>query len=646
MYNYTVPIDTFTFTNLSDKKKVVNTLHEMGVSRVMVGIGPYYFDHDKRKLLLASLKESCEYLHNEGFEVGAWTWTFMDVRADSGFFRMRTISGKESSQSVCPSDSDFRKLYAEYLCELADCGVDLIMFDDDFRYGNQAGSVGCVCDNHLAYMSELLGEKVTLETLDGKLIEGSTNKYRSAWIKSKRHFFELFASEMREALDKVAPHVRLGFCSSYCSWSQDGITPYELSKILAGNTKPFFRLCGAPFWVGRDGLSGFAIQDIIEFARFQVSLRGEDDKNTEAFGEGDTWPRPRWISPANYLEGFDQALRISGGSDGILKYMMEYTPSERHETGYCDIHIKNLPIYEKADKMFADKECIGVRIFEYLGNYENSDIPTYLTTEKSVEFLGLPYTSRMLAAASVPGVYGDADTVGIVFGENAKYLPREALKNGLILDARAAEILTERGIDVGLVKKGDRMHIAVENFAIDNEMIPVSGFAYELTIKDIAKVESRFITYDATGMTLSSPVHNIIYTGDRNDIVGSYTYENADGERFLVFAFDGGVMPDNLFRDYSRADQLKRVLPYLGKTYGFTICTAPHLYTIAKRKDNKTAVALWNFCIDSVEEPTIRLDNKNARIVSTIGCEAKLSDGVITLSRIEPFGFAAVEFAE
>ncbi len=572
----------------------------------------------------------------------------MDVRVDTDFVRMRLPSGKESAQSVCPSDPNFRKFAANYVCDVAKCGVDLIMFDDDFRYGNLSGSVGCLCDNHLAYMSELLGEKVTLEALDSKLFEDGANKYRSAWIKSKRHFFELFASDMRAALDKVAPHVRLGFCASYCSWNQDGITPYETAKILAGNTKPFFRLCAAPFWVGREGLTSQTLQDIIEFARLQLSYRGEDDRNTEVFSEGDTYPRPRWIVPASHLEGFDQALRISGGSDGILKYMMEYNSSEKHETGYRDRHLKNLPLYEKMDEMFADKECIGLRVFEYPGKYESTDVPEYITNERNLEFLGLPYASRMLAAASVPSVYSDTDTVGIVFGENAKYIPTQAARNGLILDARAAEILTKRGIDVGLEKKGKRMRIVTERFTSDNEKVLVDGaFAYELTINDGAKVESTFTTYDPTGKTMASPPRTIDYDNDRYDIIGSYTYENANGEKFLVFSFDGGLMPANLFRQYARADEIKRLIPYLGKSLGFTVCTSPHLYTIAKRNGNKTAVALWNFCTDSIEEPTIRIDTgSNVQIVSTIGCEAKICEDVIKLTRIEPFGFAAVEYSK
>ncbi len=647
MYTYTVPLST-PLLDHSDRENYLKLLREMKVGRVMLGTGPYFHDAENRARLMDSIKRNCEYFKANGFEVGAWLWTFLDPREDTEFTRILLPDGRKSKQSVCPSDPNFRKFAGDYIAEIAKCGVDLIMYDDDFRYGNLGDTVGCVCENHLAYMSEILGETVTLETLEGKLFNGGANKYRSAWIESKRHFFELFARDMRAALDKETPHVRLGICASYCSWNQDGITPYELTKILAGNTRPFFRMCSAPYWASRGSIAKHTMPDVIEFARLQLAFRGEEYKDTEVFSEGDTYPRPRWSCSSNYLESFDHAIRISGGSQGILKYSIDYISSSKYETGYNDRHIKNLPLCEKMDEMFADKECIGVRVFQYMKNYENTDVPEYIDKPNKLEHTDLPFASRMLSAANIPVAYGEGDTVGMVFGENAKYIPLEALKNGLILDARAAEILTARGVDVGLVKKGDRVKVALENFSVEDERIAIGGsFAYELTVNANAKIDSTFTVPSPHASTLGAPTLYTPFTeyesGSRT-IIASYTYENANGEKFFVFAFDGGLMPEVLYRIYPRADQLKRIIPTLGKSYGFSICTSPFLYTIAKRDGNKTAVALWNFIADPVDEPFITLENGNAKIVSTIGCEAKLCNGVIKLSRLEPYGFAAVEY--
>jgi hypothetical protein len=325
---------------------------------------------------------------------------------------------------------------------------------------------------------------------------------------------------------------------------------------------------------------------------------------------------------------------------------MDYSSSSRYEKGYNKRHIANLPVYEKIGDMFDGKECVGVRVLEYLNKYENMLVPTAADTEAKLEYHFFSYASRMLAAANIPTVYGECDAVAIAFGENARYLPLEALKNGTILDARAAEILTERGIDVGIVKKGERVGVNFENFISERERVSLSSSsAYILSLKDGAKVESTFTTSGSLTEMASMWANDT--SNDKKETVGSYTYENAQGERFLVFAFDGGLAHNSLLRSYARADQLKRVISYLGKTCGFSITTSPDLYCIAKKKGNTLAVGLWNFCADAVDEPLICLeDGASATVLSAIGCEAVAKDGAIKLSRLEPYGFAAVEYEE
>ncbi len=296
--------------------------------------------------------------------------------------------------------------------------------------------------------------------------------------------------------------------------------------------------------------------------------------------------------------------------------------------------------------MFGDKECIGVRVFEDLRKYEDMSVPSAADTEAKVEYLMFSYASRMLAAANVPNVYSDVDTVGIAFGENARYVSREDIKKGIILDARAAEILAERGIDVGFERKGESVGVNFENFVFNNERVLIqSSSAYIFELKEGAKVESTFTTVGNLTEMASSWSNDA--SGVKNEIVASYTYENSQGERFLVFTFDGGLAHNTLLRSYARADQIKRALPYLGKSAGFYICTAPDLYSIAKRKEAKVSVGLWNFCADAVDDPVIYIDGGiKAHVISTIGCEAVVEDGAIKLSRIEPYGFAAVEYEE
>jgi hypothetical protein len=73
-----------------------------------------------------------------------------------------------------------------------------------------------------------------------------------------------FARKMRESADKVDPSIRMGFCSGYTSWDLEGADAIELTKIFAGDNKPFLRYTGAPYWVPQVRFKGQSLQTIVE----------------------------------------------------------------------------------------------------------------------------------------------------------------------------------------------------------------------------------------------------------------------------------------------------------------------------------------------------------------------------------------------
>ncbi len=642
MYNTYVPINNITFAN-DDRERAVEMLNKMGVSRVFLCIGSYHFDKEQREIELSVLKDNTDFLHAHGFEVGTWMWSFMDTRPDSPYTRMKTVGGEESAYAVCPNDEAFRAFAAEYLCDLSGCGVDIVLYDDDYEFGQVSSRLCCLCDRHLSAMSEMLGgEELTVEKLRPYLISGKPNKYRSAWQSAKRESLLGFARAMRAALDRVAPKVRIGFCSCFPTWGNDGASALEIARELAGNTKPLLRLSGGPYWAVKRSIGGHRLQDTIETSRMELGFcRDADD--VEIISEGDTYPRPRWQCPASYLEGFDTAMRADGGTDGILKYTMDYHSSSRYETGYCKRHIENMPTYDKIDKLFGDKKAVGVRVFERMNKFENADLCGRQKTEKELGYFVFSYAARMLAAASVPTVYDESKSPVAVFGENARYVCESELCHGAILDARAAEILTERGIDVGLISSHGALPVLSENFTKQNETVSVSGEAYKLVLDEKAEIESCFVSAEGKSKYFCL-WDNDVSNEDRMS-PASYRYENASGTRFLVFAFEGYLVDDTLIRNYARADQIKDALRYLGGDHVITACTSPDLYLITKQSGERFAAGLWNFCADAVDEPTLNI-GACVTVTDTIGCTAEYVDGNLRLSRIEPYGFAAVEWVK
>lgn len=620
MYDLIVPVSNGTFRR-AGKEKIVRQLKEMGVNRVFFGLSTP--SGKEKDTYFQKLKENVDYLKAEGFEVGAWRWTFW-LDGESDHVRMRFVDGKTSKDYVCPSDPDYRRLVADYLKELARCGVDIILFDDDYRYAFLGAGPGCVCENHVAYMEQLLGEKLPENYCD-LLIHGKENKYRSAWIQANRQFLLQFAQEMRSAVDEVDPQVRIGVCGCISVWDIDGASSLEISKALAGeNTKPFLRLIGAPYWSVKKEW-GNRLQDVVELERMQLGwCEGED---VEIVGEGDVYPRPRIKCPASYLELFDTALRADGKANGLLKYVLDYTSGAEYETGYVRKHLRNVDTYRGIEELFGAKESVGVRVWENMKKVEHMDIPVGYPAENTF----FSVAARVLACNAIPSVYTGTGICGIAFGDNVKYLPPEAFEKGLILDIRAAQLLTAMGVDVGIAEFSEEVNYSGEHDLLQDEFVhyanAFSGMkprAMGITVKEGAVVQSEYLE------------------GSRR-IPSAFTYENAAGQRFLVLNMDHCFPFEDNYRHYFRQNQLVQGIEWLsGEKLPAKILKNPDLYMQCKEKDGALAVGLWNMFADSIDEPTLTLDKAYSRL-RTLNCTGELAGNQVKLSQIPAFGFAAFE---
>ncbi len=619
MYKLSVP---FMLAQIQDygAQPFIDELKKIGADIVFLALDSYETDKKKREKVFETLKVNVPLFQKAGLTVGVWVWTFM-VRGDTQYTHITSPNGRVSRKEVCPSDPAFVAFAYEYMQNIAKSNPDMIMFDDDFRYGFLDCGLGCTCENHRAYMSELLGETVEEDGLAKKLWSGGRNKYRSAWLKANGHYFKEFAKKAREAVDSVNSNIRLGACSCMTAWDFDGVSTPELAKILAGNTKPFARLIGAPYWSHNRAFRGNRLQDVIELERMESSWC---DPEIELFAEGDTYPRPRFTCAANVLEGFDTALRASGALDGIHKYTLDYYADPAYEEGYNRKHLQNQAIYEKIDRYFSDKTPVGVRVYEKMNKFEDMDIPAYLEGSDNVQYQFFSPAAKMLAAQTIPTVYNGLGTVGIAFGENAKYLDCGALENGMILDITAAQILQNRGVDVGLESVGEPYIAEKEYFPKKQRFIGLSScHAFPITLKTGACVQS-------------------IFKADGKECVGSYAYENAQGQKFLVFAFDGYRMSEHAFKQPARGAQIVEWIRALGKKLPAELLGNPDCYMLCK--ENATGKAVWigNFFPDECINTTVILDKEYSQI-EFINCKGRLSGNKVELEYIAPY--ASVGFS-
>lgn len=618
MYVISVPVHNDNSVG-DEREKILSEIRKTGAKRVFFSLGKYETDCERRKSALDILKENCRYFRERGFETGAWIWAFW-INGKNPFICMRSLFGEEFSEFACSSDDNFVKFAADYIADITKCGVDLIMFDDDFRYGFFGDAPACLCDNHVEKINQITKENHTREELCALICSGGKNKYRSAYLKANRDAFRCFAKEMRAAVDRVNPAVRMGLCACMTSWDIDGVTALETAELLAGNTKPFVRLIGAPYWaVARSW--GNDLQDVVELERMESEWTRARD--IEIMAEGDVWPRPRVKCPANFLEGFDAAIRAAGCTDGILKYVLDIHSKVDYETGYVRMHERNKPIIESLEREFSGKKSDGVRVYESMKKTEDAQFTTSVNDKTDFQDLFFSKAARILAHGAIPSVYEGDGVTGICFDENARSLPLESLKNGLIIDIAAAEILIGRGVDVGLESIEKSLSATYERFIeSENKILADNALVYDVTLKKGAEVLS-------------------VGENEQDSVPMSFRYENADGKRFLVLCFNTRKQSDACFYSYARSEQIAKNVCWLsGRKLPAYSYGNPHLYLQCKKGDDEMTVGLWNFCIDPVLQPVVEL-SREYEAIEFINCDGKLNGDKVVLSQIAPYGFAA-----
>ena len=339
MYKISVPV----FNNhlvRNGREKTLELVRQLGAQRVLLATGRYVEDPAKKAQSIQTLRENVAFFKAHGYEVGAWVWSFW-LTGNTKYRVMRSVGGNDIQDFMCPSDPAVVKFITEYLQDFARCGVDLIQFDDDFRYGCLDLTPCCLCDGHLEHIHRLLGETPTREELAEHILSGGKNKYRDAYLQANGDVFRNFAAAVRQAIDQVDPNIRVGACACMTAWDIDGTDPYEISHILAGKNRPFFRLIGAPYWAV-DRNWGNQIQDVVELSRLECAWSAKD--SIEVVAEGDVYPRPRTRTPASFLEILDTGMRVAGCADGMLKYGIDYLSNADYEPGYARFHQKNLMV--------------------------------------------------------------------------------------------------------------------------------------------------------------------------------------------------------------------------------------------------------------------------------------------------------------
>jgi hypothetical protein len=622
-----VPISLNTLENCH-RDSLLKRLSQLGAEEVLLCYAALGFDAFVEEERAASIiKEYDEFLKGHGFQTALWAST-LGAFAHSGYTPLTTINGKPLCLWACPMDAGFGKAFCRVIEKIAALGIAKIVLEDDFRMQCCEGDISCFCEQHMKFYSEYLGRAVTREEMKDGLFNSAPNQYREAWMAGCRKGLEDLARQIRASADEVNKNLSFVLCCGPALFGGDGTDPEALRNILSGDNAPAqLRLIGAPYW----SVFNNPLNAVIDFPRrqaFECSKAG-----IECYGEGDPYPRPRYTCSATEVEFYHTVLLADGHCDRLFKYGCDYTSSFDYEKGYAERAEENRELYAQIKEMFHGKKCVGFHPLEPFDKVKRAHRLAMAPEHAVMDTALRRYTSSL----SLPTAF-EKGGVNLIFGENARCVECEDLKYGAVLDMAAAMILQERGIDVGIEKTvkhtpgetGHGLPVYDETYFEEKEVVGLYGkpvSCLDLVLKAGAKEESKLHIID-------------------RDYTGSYTYENADGRRFLIYNFDMDEMvkTSGWVRSYCRQAQLARLYPWLNGSPVDAICLGnPDLYLLAKKDDNSLAIGLWNYSKDKILNPVVQLGRRYANI-KIVGGEGRLEgDKIMLTTQIKAYEFCFIE---
>lgn len=540
-------------------------------------------------------------------------------------------TGAEAEDSFCPLDPGFRTVFVRNLTKLATTRPDLIMIDDDLRLaGHGPVAVGCACPRHMALFNEraraagVIEQDMTREELAAVLLTGKPTGHRRVWLELQGDTLRDFARDLRAAVDTVDPHIRLGHCACLSTWDQDGVSSIELARIFAGQNKPFLRLIGAPYWNAILVFRVTGLGTVTDVIRMEKAWCEQYAPDIELMSEGDTFPRPRFNTPASYLECYHQVLTADGFPD-ILKYMFDAGHEPDYETGYLRLHERKAELRQALTEAISDTERAGIYVYEPMHKMADADLTGlggYGFFERFV-----PASTNFGSRLGLPISYEKTKytPVTLVFGESARSIPANMLNGHLILDGLAAQILCERGLEVGLrsVEPMDKPHTETifEGPLRRERCFPVdtSGRFFKLEAGGDHRVLG---VYDNGAPAVLACMHGdattVVYAFDMESVSFDSTYMKNDRRRMQILDVEELEIP--------------------------VILAEPRLYVLCRRNEEKTVVAIWNFGKDIglPQDIQVAMPANGKGLVEGIGgSHVRHSGDKIALEdELLPFGFA------
>ncbi|MEA4889219.1 MAG: hypothetical protein VB070_07120 [Clostridiaceae bacterium] len=345
---------------------------------------------------------------------------------------------------MCPLDPAFQDYIREMISYLASLRPAFIMIDDDYRL--LTGRNGCFCPLHLAETGRRLGRSLTRESLIDLLRQdsGIAHLYDDVLLDSLMRL----AGIIREAMDETDPAMPGSFCTCYGDVRHAG----PIAGKLAGRGNPrVVRINNARYLSPE--MRTFPVRMYHGAAQI-ASL----DADITILAETDTCPQNRYSTAAALMHAHYTGSILEGchGAKHWITRTRTYQPASG--AAYRAIFSKYHGFYETLFKAVQESKPDG---------YVAAALPSVSFFNAAPDFgdrCGSEKTwGALLGVLGLPCNYARMPDLPVMLtGEDVDLFTdadlRQLMRNGLLLEGRAAEKLCRRGFaaDIGVMAEAFR----------------------------------------------------------------------------------------------------------------------------------------------------------------------------------------------
>lgn len=572
------------------KKYGINRFIMFGPSKSFRAIG--YPGIEEYKKIADKINWFKAQLKDTGIKFSWWMALTLKQGTKVDYQHIVGVNGNESPVGLCPLDDRFIEDMGKKSALIAQTAQpEMILLEDDFSLQNYGKKYyfGCFCPLHLKAFAQKAGKFYSREELK-KIFEedkAETLDLRKLWAQCAKESLVKFCKGIRQAVDKVAPEVRLGWCETGGT-DADGFASIDIPQALAGkNTRPLIRIRSA--WY-----SCFDSPQIFpEYLARSMYTAERMPEHFEAIQEADTYPHTTYYISADML-CMSNEISLAMGMDNILLYAAQYRDDPMEDPSYLEMYRRNVNRFEALSKIGEQGHLDGVKIvYDPMAHsakmMSREGKTTYGNVFTMLSRMGIPFSTKYGKTALLAGPIAD-----VLSDDEIK----ELLKGGLLLDAEAADILCKRGfsdllgVTVTPVRKmfnGERMCDipfleGIRARTISNSVLNPAGSEGSARHKNLIPHQgAEIITYYPEVGTAEAAQPGII------------RFTNALGGRVcVVAAIFTGNRSANIF-SLRKQEIFRRVFNWLNREdLPATVSRTPNMWLLVRKSADCTYICLTN----------------------------------------------------